>query len=181
MATKANIADQAWRALRAQGIDRRLEDVESDIVPALLDVSREAMYTPHRTELETVLSLTLGSADSQGLQTAAITSTVFEESVTVSDDVYHTGVSRFELKPSVGHLLRLLSTSTVPCYTVTGTTLTARRPSGSLPTTASALKVKAVLKVTDVTALPASLDHLLVARLIVLGGGVAPSVEPQAA
>lgn len=173
--TTATASDRAFRALRAQGIERRLEDIENDIPVALLDVSREAMFGPQRTELETVLSLTLSSADSDGLQTATITSTVFEESVLMADDVRVAGVGKLEVKPTIGHLTRLLSTSTVPCFTVAGSTLYARRPSAALPTTASATKVKGVLKVTAIADLPVGLEAAFINRLIQLGGGqVAP-------
>lgn len=174
MALNAGTAsDRAFRALRAQGIERRIEDIENDIPVALLDVSREAMHSIHRTELETVLSLTLSAADSDGLQTVAITSTVFEESVLICDDVRVSGIGKLEVKPSIGHLTRLLSTSTVPCFTVAGTTLYARRPSSSLPTTASATKVKGVLKLVAITDLPVSMEAIFIERLIALGGGQA--------
>lgn len=165
--------DRAFRALRAQGIERRIEDIENDIPVALLDVSREAMGSVHRTELETVLSLTLSAADSDGLQTTTITSTVFEESVLICDDVRVSGIGKLEVKPSIAHLTRLLSTSTVPCFTVTGSTLYARRPSSSLPTTASATKVKGVLKLLVISDLPVSMEALFIERLIQLGGGQA--------
>lgn len=179
--TTATASDRAWRALRAQGLERRLEDIENDIPIALLDVSREAMYGPQRTELESLLSLTLGSADSDGLQSVAITSTVFEESVLLCNDVRVSGIGRLERKPSIAHLTRLLSTSTVPCFTVVGSTLYARRPSSSLPTTASATKVVGVLKLTDIANLPVSMEAIFINRLIVLGGGQAVPAERLAA
>jgi hypothetical protein len=179
--TIATASDRAFRALRAQGIERRIEDIENDIPVALLDVAREAMFGPQRTELETVLSLTLSSADSDGLQTAAITSTVFEESVLMADDVRVAGVGKMEVKPTIGHLTRLLSTSTVPCFTVAGSTLYARRPSSALPTTASATKVKGILKLTSISDLPVGLEAIFINKLIVLGGGQAMPVERVAA
>ena len=179
--TTATASDRAFRALRAQSIERRLEDIENDIPVALLDISREAMFGPQRTELETLLSLTLGAADSDGIQSVAITSTVFEESVLICDDVRIAGVGKLEVKASIAHLTRLLSTSTVPCFTVAGSTLYARRPASSLPTTASATKVKGVLKVTDVTALPVSMEALFINHLIILGGGQAVPVGQVAA
>lgn len=182
MALNAGTAsDRAFRALRAQGIERRLEDIENDIPVALLDVSREAMFSPHRTELESVLSLTLGAADSDGIQSVAITSTVFEESVILCDDVRIVGVGKLELKPSIAHLTRLLSTSAVGCYTVAGSTLYARRPATVLSTTASATKVKGVLKLTSISDLPVSMEAIFINKLIQLGGGQAVSVERLAA
>lgn len=174
-------SDRAFRALRAQGIERRLEDIENDIPVALLDVSREAMFSPHRTELETLLSLTLSAADSDGLQTVAITSTVFEESVLICDDVRIAGIGKLERKPSIAHLSRLLSTSTVGCFAVVGSTLYARRPSAALPVTASATKVKGVLKLVAIADLPVSMEAIFINKLIQLGGGQVMPVGQLAA
>jgi hypothetical protein len=170
--TSATASDKAFRALQEQGRSASYDDILSSVPEALMAISREAMNSPHRAALETTLSLTLSAVDAAGLQTAPIGATVFEESVELVNDVYHTGVThKFVYKPTIGHLLQLLSTSTTACYTRAGQTIYARRPSSGIATTASALKVKAVLVLTSLASLPVDMENLLIDRLILMGGG----------
>lgn len=130
---------------------------------ALQRLSRAAMMSEFRPALETDLSLTLGAADTYGIQTVAIPASVLPESVIVCNSVRHSdlaAVGPLVRRVSIAELLppHVYSASVYGYFAVNASTLYVRRPSGALAVTASALKALAVSLLTAVSAIPASLE-----------------------
>lgn len=151
------------------------------VATALARVSREALRAEHRPLLEVVNALTLSARDAFNVQSVALPGTILAGSVMLIDDVQHTDLTLPLVQvPSYADLMTLLSTSVLGYYTVADNKIYAARPGGTpLATTASALKVRGITLLTDITTLPPELDDRVVDAMIELTkeGAGADNVE----
>lgn len=139
-------------------------DVESAITETLKEVSRTSATAPWRTELEIIVSLTLGAADAFGLQAAALPTTILPETVMLLDEVTHTALtSALIQRPSIAEMLGagIFSASVYGYYTVSEATIYTRKGTGSLAVTANALKARAVKLMVTLADVPLAMEDLV--------------------
>lgn len=169
------ISDYTDKALRRLPPGTDPGNPEQWVNGALQRLSRAGMMSEFRPALETDLSLTLGAADTYGIQTVAIPASVLPESVIVCNSVRHSdlaAVGPLVRRVSVAELLppHVYSTSVYGYFAVDASTLYVRRPNAALATTSNATKALAVSLLTAVSAIPVACEGLFEDILVAIFG-----------
>jgi hypothetical protein len=164
------LVDKVRRRLKDAG-RAQTGDIESGILEALKRVSRSVINSPERVALEITANVTLGAADSNGLQQGALPSTIIQESIR-SGDVTHADLTRpLEKKDTVSDLTYILSTSVLGFFAIHEGKLFTRRGASSLATgTPAVVRGVRLLGATTVIAtelgfVPAELEDMVVEAL----------------